>query len=333
MVSKRKAKKLAKQEGVKNQKPPNPNGVHSGDVTGADPPKSKPTDAKHIIGFGQKDGKASVHAISNVDNSALCDHRQKGFAVVKELTTKDCTCKSCQKFGVFKNLVELEKKTVDDVPPEKKTEEVKPKRKDPERVAEEVATAADKKAKVDKSKVSDLPPSDEKPKPEPTKEKAKVDEDEDDFAGLKNLIDIRFKRLETRLTKKLHAFIDDALLRKPEFFLIQNMTGKYGIVHESSRLVIVDNILETAAKEMLPKFLDIVYKWNGQDKMPKEWVTAIKDIIEKEMPKAKAELAKADKPRVARKIKRRKPAKAEPKRKLKRRAKEPKRTIKRRSRH
>jgi hypothetical protein len=332
MVSKRKAKKLAKQEGAK--KPPNPNGVHTGDVTDAEQAKPIPKkEGKHIIGFGRKDSKAAVHAISNVGNSVLCDHRQKGFTVVKELTTKDCTCKSCRKFGAFKNLAELEKKAVEYLPPKKKTEAVKPKRKDPERVAEEVATAADKKAEADKSKVSYIPPSDEKPKPKPTKEKAKVDDDEDDFAGLKNLIDIRFKRLETRLTKKLHAFIDDALLRKPEFFLIQNMTGKYGIVHESSRLVIVDNILEATAKEMLPKFLDIVYKWNGQDKMPKEWVTAIKDIIEKEMPKAKAELAKADKPRVARKIKRRKPAKAEPKRKLKRRAKEPKRTIKRRSRH
>jgi hypothetical protein len=332
MVSKRKAKKLAKQEGAKNGKPPNPNGVHSGDVTGGTM-QPKPKDTKAIIGFGFKNGKSLVHAISNVDNSSLCDHRQKGFAVVKELTTKDCTCQSCRKFGAFKNLAELEKKTIDDVPPKKKTEAVKPKRKDPERVAEEVATAADKKAAEKKVDPTIIPPAKkEKPKPGPTKETAKVD-DEDDFAGLKNLIDIRFKRLETRLTKKLHAFIDDALLRKPEFFLIQNMTGKYGIVHESSRLVIVDNILEATAKEMLPKFLDIVYKWNGQDKMPKEWVTAIKDIIEKEMPKAKAELAKADKPRVARKIKRRKPAKAEPKRKLKRRAKEPKRVIKRRSRH
>jgi hypothetical protein len=332
MVSKRKAKKLAKQgQGISPAS--NPNGVHSGDVTGEEKQKPIVKEAKHIIGFGQKSTRLAIHAISNVDNSALCDHRQKGFVVNPEFTTKDCICKTCRTFGAFKALQEVEKKTVPEVPHKEAKAEKKKERKDPERIAEEVATAADKKAAEKKVDPTIIPPAKaEKPKPGPEKKKEAIDETEDDFATLKSLIDIRFKRLETRLTKKLHGFIDDALLRKPEFFLVQNMSNKYGIVHESSRLVIVDNILEDTAKEILPLFLNIVFKWNGQDKMPKEWVSAIKDIIEKVMPKAKAAVD-ASKPRVARKIKRRKPIKKDKPRKIKRRPKEPKRVIKRRSRH
>jgi hypothetical protein len=262
--------------------------------------KEKPK-KKYIIGFGTKtqltddpdnEGRAIFHAVSNIDNSALCDSRIINIPIDKEISAKDCNCKACQKYVAFRNLLELESKTDQKV-------EAKP----------------DKKEKP-------------KPKSKPKKKKAKAD-DSDDLAPIRQMLTTRVRNMEKRLWDRMKEYIDKAFDAKPSFYIIQTVGQRYSIVHEKSRLAIVSGMTQKDAEKLLPKFLKIPYKWDGTSSMPQEWMRAIKKITEKftsglkkpkrKIKRRKLKEKKTPKPKLARKIKRRK-VKDKPVRKIKRRS-------------
>lgn len=263
--------------------------------------KEKPK-KKYIIGFGTKtqlsddpdnDGLRIFHAVSNVDNSALCDSRIVSIPIDKEISAKDCNCKACQKYVAFRNLLELEQKH------EKQKEDL---------------------AKEPKEKP--------KPKSKPKKKK-KADDDSDDLAPIRQMLTTRIRNMEKRLWDRMKEYIDEALDAKPSFYIIQTIGQRYSIVHEKSRLAIVSGMVQKDAEQLLPKFLEIPYKWDGITTMPQEWMRAVKKITEKfttdlkkpkrKIKRRKDKASKAPKPKLTRKIKRRK-VKEKPVRKIKRRS-------------
>jgi len=68
------------------------------------PKKKSSTEPKMIIGFGSKTKSHVVHAISNVDNSALCDIRIKDITANNDLVISDVNCRSCKRYMTFKQL-------------------------------------------------------------------------------------------------------------------------------------------------------------------------------------------------------------------------------------
>jgi len=266
----------------------------------ADKPKTAdPKSQKQIIGFGSKEKSTTVHAISNMNNSALCDKRIENIEINKDLTALDCNCSSCKKYSIFKQLLTT---TTGHEPAEK-------------------AAATEKKENKPKTL---------------TKEKIKevkkeIEEDEfgleTEMTIFENKIKSLMKRMEKRVLEKLTDKLEELVEGRPEFFIIQSGENSWGIVHDKSRLVIVNGLTIEQAEKLLPLYMDIPYKWDGKSKMPQEWMTSIRTIFTEAKLKAKEN---KEEPKT-RKIKRR--TKDEPKRVLKRRKKDEPRKIRRRSRH
>jgi len=101
----------------------------TGESTNVDKPKqNKDEKTKVIIGFGKKNNSNIIHAISNKENSALCDIRVKDIAVNDDLSPKDCNCSRCQQYLAFKQLLtkvkENNKKTKSKTVPPKEQQEI-----------------------------------------------------------------------------------------------------------------------------------------------------------------------------------------------------------------
>jgi hypothetical protein len=255
--------------------------------------KAKPVstpEPKTIIGFGSKEKSTTVHAISNVNQSALCDIRIKDIAFDDNLTAKNVNCSSCKRYSTYKQLLATTTPKVDDE---------KPTKKDSKKEAE---PAVSKKPKI-------------------TEKQKAIAEESSEMHVLKHLMYAQLKRMENRILKKAFERVKEVLSEKPDFFIIHSNSETYSIVHDKSRLVIVHGLTIREAEKLLPKYLKIEYKWDGQSKMPQEWMTSVKAVFDS-LKKSKT-----------RTLKRRGSAKTETpeKRVLKRREKP--RKIKRRSRH
>lgn len=264
--------------------------------------KEKPK-KKYIIGFGSKTqltddpdnkGKFIFHAVSNVDNSAFCDSRIVNIPIDKKISAKDCNCKACQKYVAFRDLLELEQKS-----------EAKP----------------DEKSK-------EKPEEKPKPKKKPAPKKKSIETDVT-IDSVRQMLTVRVRNMEKRLWVQIKEYIDEALDAKPAFYIIQTIGNRYSIVHEKSRLAIVSGMTQKDADNLLPKFLEIPFKWDGQSTMPQEWMRAVKKITEKftldlktpkrKIKRRKVKTKKSPKPKLTRNIKRRK-IKEKPVRKIKRRS-------------
>lgn len=67
-------------------------------------PKKEKSQTKMIIGFGSKPRSKTIHAISSVDDSALCDIRTKNIPINDDLVISDVNCQSCRRYMLFKQL-------------------------------------------------------------------------------------------------------------------------------------------------------------------------------------------------------------------------------------
>lgn len=140
--------------------------------------------SKELIGIGGNPNVETghIHLVAKGEGKtgvAFCDKRTKGLEPNGKLTAADVTCAKCMEYRAFKDMIDPDKPNVPpdgDLPPDTKKTTGKKVKKTPEEIAEEAATAADKKSAAKK-------------KPEPKKKaKAKTKKMEPyiDFAAVPN---------------------------------------------------------------------------------------------------------------------------------------------------
>jgi len=321
MSSKRKRKKqaMAKAQAVSQPANESSSSVESPTTSVSDAMVKAKTNLpkpKVIKGFGSKTDGAVIHAVTNIEQSALCDARIKDIAYNDNLTAKDVTCAKCQNYVIFKQALESSGAEI----PETKTPHA-PKKKKIKKgkvvsVKDKPSVTAIDEVTEDRSQTSD--PSESVINEE---QQEAIDEM---FEKLKVMMDYKFKKLENRLQTKLEKYCDSIVAAKPAFFIVRKANNMYEVIHDASRYVICDNVKEADAEALLVLYLEIEAKWDGQSKPSKEWLGAIRKIHENYFPNRKIKGKTAEK----RSLKRR------PKPSIKRRKdrKPEKRTIKRRSR-
>jgi len=281
--------------------------------------KKSSSEPKVIKGFGSKIEGAVIHAITDIEQSALCDVRINGIAYNNDLTAKDVTCAKCQKYVVFKQalaMVEVD----DDLPSKPETKPEKPKQKKKIKkgkvvsVKDKPPVATIDEVVEDKSETSD---------PSESINEEQQEEIDEMFEKLKVMMDYKFKKLEMRLQTKLEKHCNGIIIAKPSFFIVRKANNMYEVIHDASRYVICDNVKEVDAEALLVLYLEIEPKWDGQTKPSKEWLGAIRKVHEEYFPKKvlkepdeKRSLKRRPKPS----IKRRKDRKSE-KRTIRRRSK------------
>jgi hypothetical protein len=257
-------------------------------------------DVKVIKGFGKKPEGKVIHAVTDVDQSALCDARIKDIAFNVELTGADVTCAKCKGYAVYKQLV-----SGDDEKPE-------PAKKSTAKKSKDVKT------KKGAAKKKDIP-KDAGAEDDPDEVNEVID---GTMETLKSLMTLRLQKMEKRLITKLEAYCEKILDARPLFFIARKANNMYQIIHDPSRYVICDNVKESDAEVLLELYLAIEAKWDGQSKPSSQWLSAIRKIHEKHFPK------KAPKDESKRSLKRRSPR---PSLKRRKDRKPEKRVIKRRS--
>jgi len=329
MSSKRKRKRQALAKAASATQLGNDSATQLGNDSKPDSPLPQPTTSvgkamtkaknnspkpKIIKGFGSKTDGAVIHAITNIEQSALCDGRIKDIAYNDDLTATDVTCAKCQKYVVFKQALDLLKVAL----PE--TEKPKPKQKKKVK-KDKVVSVKDKLpvATVDEVVEDRSETSDQSESVVNGEQQEAIDEM---FEKLKVMMHSKFKKLELRLQTKLEKHCSKIIVEKPSFFIVRKANNMYEVIHDASRYVICDNVKEADAEALLVLYLEIEPKWDGQTKPSKEWLGAIRKVHEEYFPKKVAK-----EPDEKRSLKRR------PRPSIKRRKdhKSEKRTIRRRS--
>jgi len=218
-----------------------------------EPVKSKPEPRK-IIGVGSANKGAIIHAITDRDNSILCDTRRKNYLVDVTLSPSHVNCIKCKKFKSFEKYLEL-----------KTPKKVEPVKKEP--VKEAVKEVKPAKKEPVKPKVNiDIPPP------------GKVFSEPDEFEALKTLMDIRFKRLRTHLEKVILKKINEEIGKMPNWFITRKSNGRFQIIHEKSRYVFTDNITQEQAEQLIVRYSEIPIQWDGVTRIPKAFIGSIRKI-------------------------------------------------------
>jgi len=236
---------------------------------------------KIIKGFGSKTDGAVIHAITDIEQSALCDGRIKDIAYNDDLTAIDVTCAKCQKYVVFKQALDLSKVAL----PETEKPKPKPKKKKIEKgkvisVKDKPPVATIDEVVEDRSETSD---------PSESVNEEQQESIDEMFEKLRTMMDFKFKKLEGRLQSKLEKHCDKIIIAKPSFFIVRKANNMYEVIHDASRYVICDNVKEADAEALLILYLEIEPKWDGQTKPSKEWLGAIRKVHEEYFPKKTAE--------------------------------------------
>ena len=230
--------------------------------------KTEKVSKREIIGFGSASKGSIIHAITNRENTILCDTRRKNYAIDLTYTHENVNCVKCKKFAAFKNLAGT------DLP----VTEVK---KEPE-VKTKVVSSKDISAKslkaedyVEDPKVVDVSLE---VKDTPFDDFPEDWEYRTEFETLKNMMDLKFKRLVTSLKKQINLAIEKELGKRPEWLIVRKSNGKFAILHDPSRYEFVNNLTESQAEELLIRFTNLPIKWDGLTKPPKAFVSEIKNI-------------------------------------------------------
>jgi len=276
--------------------------------------KKSSSEPKVIKGFGNKIEGAVIHAITDIEQSALCDIRIKDIAYNDDFTAKDVTCAKCQKYVVFKQalaMVEVNDDLSDK--PEKPKQKKKIKKGKVVSVKDKLPVATIDQVVEDRSETSD---------PSESINEERQEEIDEMFEKLKVMMDYKFKKLEMRLQTKLEKHCSKIIVEKPSFFIVRKANNMYEVIHDASRYVICDNVKEADAEALLVLYLEIEPKWDGQTKPSKEWLGAIRKVHEEYFPKKVAK-----EPDEKRSLKRR----PRPSLKQRKDRKSEKRTIRRRS--
>jgi hypothetical protein len=202
-----------------------------------------------------------VHAIVGVTGELLCDARVQGFKGDPKLTVADCTCKRCLSYTVVKQLL-----TVPEKP--KPKEKAKP----------EVKTKTPAKSSTSPKTVFGVPVKQKEPTTPVPPDDACVDEIIDQ---IKAHVNIKFRVIENKLLAKLEKYIEQVLHRRPEYFICMLASQKYQIVHDPSRLVIINGMSQENAEHILLELCSLPIKWSGHGDLPKTWISAIRKVNEK----------------------------------------------------
>jgi len=284
---------------------------------------------RKIKGFGAKAGGKKLMHIVCEDGGALCDKRTTGFGKLHTVLT-EATCPKCSKYFVYRELLGLF--SIGD-----SLEEIK-------KVLEE--TDAAKAAKSGKEKT-------DKDKEEPGKDKKEQGESEGkekpetgkpETGTSIRLLGVPAKKkepvyppkspLEKGKTKKEKG------KKKPEVpiekkvdwsLLWDEKKTKCDILHKPSQKVLFESIKSSIALIALSDLNKMKVFWDPSDKIPKDFVPCIKEIMAKAYRKSGEDIPSAlTEPSI---VDAKKDKKKKPKRQIKRRGegKKEKRVIKRRS--
>lgn len=264
MASKRKKKKQAKRAAAVNGNQTHPSTSMSDAMDKAQEEKKSKPEPKIIKGFGMKTDGSVIHAVTNIDQSALCDIRTKDISISDDLTAKDVTCRKCQSYAIFKQALST---TTGHEPAEK---------------AVAKAEEDSKKSKDVKVKKGDAEEKKEEEKKEDIPEDTAISDDDIDgiMETVKVLLNQKLKKVEKRLVKKLEKYCEKIMDVRPVFFIARKANNMYQIIHDPSRYVICDNVKESDAEVLLQKYLGIETKWDGQTKPSSQWLTALRKIHE-----------------------------------------------------
>ena len=206
--------------------------------------KKVPLAKRVIIGYGSAKGGAIIHAITNRNNSVLCDTRRENYVVDPVILPTEVNCVKCLKY-----------KQMADILASVESEEQPPSE------TSEPSESTEMKEKV-----------------EEVKEKAEEELEVSEFDTLKNLMEIKMRNFRKAIRKEVVKWCKEEFGKRPNWMIVHDGDGTFHIMHDPSRYLFFKNVKKDMAEELLVKLIAMPVQWDGSEKPPKVFIKEVKLI-------------------------------------------------------